>query len=311
MIEPLLLTCVGVAHDLPLLRHWVAHYRGLGIAPDRIRVLLNATDPNDPGLAAARDILRAEGIDGVEDWIATYTSDAMWTARRDLQRRHAGPDDWVLSADVDELHAYPAPLRDFLAECDRRGINAVQGPFVDRLAPGGRLAPVEATPGILEQFPVAAEVAWSIAGKGEAHGRSGTIKLMAMRGNILPHRGGHHPMKGQDFRYLYHLSLGRFDGLESADWRFRVPTRVYHLHWTDTLIRRLQIRLATPGVSPAGREYGQKQLDHFAQHGGVSLDHVAVAPEPDDRAWTAEVARIRRTAWMIDIRGRIRRRLGR
>jgi len=311
MSDPLLLTCLGVAHDLPLLPHFVAHYRALGIAPDRFRVLLNSADPADPGLARARSVLAGAGIGHAEEWIAPYTSDAMWAARRDLQQRHAGPEDWVLSADIDEFHEYPAPLPEFLEFCAGMQVTAVQGVFIDRLAPGGRLAPVAAAPGILDQFPLQAEVAWSIAGRGRFHDRYGTVKLMAMRGDVLPSRGGHHPLPDRPARHLYGRPLGGFPGLEDPAWRFRVPTRVHHLHWTDTLPERLRRRLATPGASAAGREYGQKQLDHFAAHGGVALDRVALRPGGDARPWRAETARLRRRARLLGWRDALAAGLGR
>ena len=311
MPDPLLLTCVGVAHDLPLLPHFVAHYRRLGIAPGRFRVLLNAPGPRDPGLDRARAILAREGIGGAEDWIAPYTSAAMWEARRALQQRHAGAGDWVISADVDEFHDYPAPLEAFLAACAEMDVTAVQGVFIDRLAAGGRLAPVVAAPFVLEQFPIEAEVAWSIAGQGRHHDRFGTVKLMAMRGHLLPSRGGHHPLQDQPVRHLYGRPLGRFPMLEDPAWRFRVPTRVHHVHWTDSLPDRLERRLATPGVSPAGREYGQKQIDHIARHGGVALDRVALRPAGAEPPWRRQTARLRRQARRLDWRDALRARLGR
>ena len=314
-IDPFLFTCVGVGSDLPLLPHFVAHYRRLGVPPDRFRILLNSIDANDPALGKAREILKEEGISHVEDWIAPYTSDTMWEARRDLQSRHAGPDDWALSADVDEFHTYPEPLSDFLAACDAMGIDVVQGVFIDRLASGGRLGSIEPTPFVLDQFPVEAEVGWSIAGQGEHHGFAGTLKLMAVRGKILPSRGGHNPLKGQKVSYLYGQPLHNFPHLKRPMERFRLPTQVHHLHWTDTLPQRLERRLATPGVSPAGMEYGRKQLDHIARHDGIALDRVALRSDfaSDDarRPWRKGVKRLRRISLGHKLVGFVRWILGR
>jgi len=313
--DPLLLTCIGVSHDLPLLPHFIAHYRQLGVAPGRFRVLLNSTDPQDPGLGRAHALLEEAGIAHVEEWIAPYTSGSMWEARRDLQIRHARADDWVLSADVDEFHEYPSPLPDFLAECDAMGVTAVQGVLIDRLAAGGRLAPVETTPFVLDQFFIQADATWSIAGRGEHHDIFGTMKLMAMHGDVLPSRGGHHPQQGQPVSYLYGVALGHFAELETSEGRFRVPTRVHHVHWTDTLPERLKRRLATPGVSPAGAEYGQKQLDHFAVDGGVALEQVPIRTHNGDDAgassWQEEVDRLRRKSRSLKLRNIIRRIVGR
>jgi len=310
MVDPLLLTCIGVRTDMPMLPHFVEHYRRLGIAPDRFRVLLNSPDASDPALSDARRLLQAHGVRHAEDWIAPYTSDGMWSARRDLQSRHAASHDWVLSADVDEFHSYPAPLIEFLGQCDAKGVTAVQGVFIDRIAPGGRLAKVAPGPFILDQFPIEAEAAWSIAGEGRHHDIFGTMKLMAMRGNILPSRGGHHPQKGQDVSYLYRLPLGHFPEMKNAADRFRVPTQVHHVHWTESLPRRLENRLATPGVSPAGQEYGRKQLAHLAKHDGLDLNSITVRPDPcthSNSSWQNEIARLRRRSWALQMRTLVRK----
>ena len=312
---PRLVSCVGVETDLDLLAHFLDHYRGLGLAPGDMHLILNAAAPDRPGLARARAILAEAGCAAPEVWIGPYTSRAMWQRRRELQARVAGPRDWVISADVDEFHAYPEPLPAFLARCARMGVDCVQGPFVDRLAEGGRLAPVAPAPAILEQFPVLAEVSLSIAGTGRRHDRFGTVKIMALRGAILPSQGGHHPQKGQKVRYLYGHPLGAFAEIERSDFRFAVPTRVHHVHWTASLPGRLERRLATPGVSPAGAEYGRKQLDHIARHGGIALDRVALPPPAASRDWTRDLARLRRRGFLKARLGpllaRARRALGR
>lgn len=56
-----LISCVGVRHDLPNLDHFVRHYKIPGIAQEDFRLILQATDPESPRLAAARGILRRRG----------------------------------------------------------------------------------------------------------------------------------------------------------------------------------------------------------------------------------------------------------
>ncbi|KAF0675882.1 hypothetical protein [Profundibacterium mesophilum] len=276
---PWLITCVGVEHDLPLLPHFLRHYRALGIAPDRFVILLNAADAEHPGLARARAVIRDEGITRAAiDWIAPYTSGSMWARRGAAQAEFCAPDAWVLNADVDEFHRWPEPLADCLARADALGVDCIQGVMIDRLAPGGVLAPVAPAPGIGTQFPIRAEVAQAIGGESQVHGRGGTVKIMAAHGRLLPRRGGHRPLDESGVRYLYRNPLGEFPQIDDPQFRFRVPTTVEHVHWTAELAARLELRLATPGVSPAGAEYGRRQLDHIAAHGGISLADVALAP---------------------------------
>ena len=288
-----MLTCVSAEQELELLPHFLAHYLALGIRPERVRPILNAADAEAPGLEVAQDILARYGVAPAEIWIAPYTSDSMWAKRRELQARDARAADWVLSADVDELHEYPEPLDDFLARCERLDVDCVQGVFIDRLAPEGRLAAATPEPALMEQFPIEADVIWSLGGRGVNHGRTGTVKLMAMRGHVMPNRGGHYPMPDVPVNHLYRHHLGGFPAIERPAFRFAVPTRVHHFHWTESLPQRLRRRLATPGVSPAGKEYGQKQLTHIAEHGGIDLTQVACADTGQRADWLRQLTRLR------------------
>ncbi|MGF1477767.1 MAG: glycosyltransferase family 2 protein [Geminicoccaceae bacterium] len=298
--SPLLITCVGVDFDLDLFPHFLRHYLTLGVERERVLTILNSQDEKSSNLALAEAMLADHGMTPADVWIAPYTSDSMWARRRALQEHHATRADWVLSADVDEFHEYPEPLADFLGRCDAMNVNVAHGVFIDRLAPDGRLEPVRPEPDLMRQFPVQADVIWSLAGRGTHHDRWGTVKLMAFRGHIFPGRGGHGAPPGQPALNLYAMPLGDFPGVEQPGFRFRVPTRVHHFHWTAKLPGMLRRRLATPGVSAAGREYGRKQLDHIERHDGIDLTAVAIAPPLAGQNWSYRLRRMR-------LEGRFRR----
>ncbi len=312
-----LIACIGVDAELALLPHFVAHYLGLGIAPERMHVLLNSADAGSSALARATTLLAERGVTHAVPWIAPYTSDAMWARRRELQLEVAGPDDWVVSADADELHEYPDALERVLEHCERRGIDVVQGVFVDRLAAGGELAEVRATPALAEQFPLRADAIGSLGGSGRHHDRYGTVKLMAMRAHVLPSRGGHHPANASRApRFLQGAPLGSFAMLDDPARRFDWPFRVHHYKWTASLVPGLQKRLATPGVSEAGREYGAKVLAHVEAHGGLHLARIPVdALDADERrrravrGWRGRMARARMANAVRQRLLRLRRRL--
>ena len=272
-----LISCLGVAQDLPLLPHFLDHYRTLGVMTERIHVILNASDPDDPRLDEARAILEAHGTAAPDIWIAPYTSASMWARRRDLQSRVSDASDWILNADIDDFHVYPAPLAEITAWMARIGATCLQGPFVDRLAEGGRLAPVEARPDLEAQFPIEAEAMLALAGTGTNHDHWGSVKLMLHRGNVLPSRGGHHPVPDPArVRFAYGQPLAAFARATDPGFRFALPFRVDHFKWTDGLRTGLEHRLATPGVSEAGREYGGKLLAYLDREGRIDLNHVAI-----------------------------------
>ncbi|MDT7856656.1 hypothetical protein RQM47_08390 [Rubrivirga sp. S365] len=299
----LLISCVGVESDLPLLPHFLRHYLDLGVAPERMHIVLNALTADAPGLAEARAILAEHGVDGGEDWIEPYTSDAMWDKRREVQRRVASPEDWVVSADVDEFCEFPAPLGEVLDYCERRGANCVQGVFIDRLAPGGALAEIEPAPSLWDQFPVEADVICTIRqheGDGDNY-KFGTVNVMLCRGDVLPSRGGHAPLKGEDavpVSFLLGTSLGRMPGITNSAVRFAIPFRVHHFKWTEALAERHQRRLDTPGASSAGSAYGRLLLDRLALWGGrIGLGDVPVRhPTLADRVpWRVRTNALRAT----------------
>ena len=275
-----LLTCLGVELELTHLRHFLAHYTGLGIPNSNMHLILNALEPDDPNLAAAARIVTGFGAPPPRHWIAPYTSDGMWSERRRLQRDSVRPGEWVVNADVDEHHRYPAPLPDIVRHCEAKGYNGVQGFMIDRLASGGALQPVRDAPDLASQFPIEAEVSLSLLGRGEHHGVDSTTKLMLHRAEVLPGRGGHNPAAcGAAPRYLAGQRLALHPRAADPAFRFAYPFRVDHYKWTATRETTIRRRIATPGVSPAGEAEGGRMSRYLARHGRVRPEDVTLRSE--------------------------------
>lgn len=291
-----LISCVGVEHDLALLPHFVRYYLAMGVAPSCFHLVLNGPNGDSEAMRRARSILTAHGIEPEEVWIAPYTSDAMWEKRRTVQQRVADPADWVLSADVDEFHEFPAPLPDFLRYCERRSVNCVQGVFIDRLAPGGELAAVAPDPPIWEQFPVQADVMCPMRSTEPDGWWYGTVNVMASRGEVRLDRGGHHPLfEDKEIKFPLGRQLAKFPVIVDAPFRFAIPLRVHHFKWTDSLVTGLRRRLDTPGVSRRGKAYGQRLLDYLDRAGGIALDDVPIKETSllDRLPWRARIGAFR------------------
>ena len=266
--SPRLISCVGVEHDLPLLGPFLDHYAGLGIAPGRMHLILQAADPGAPGIARAREVMARRGVEPAEVWTDPYTSAAMWERRRAVQERCARPDDWIVNADVDEMHDYPAPLAEVTAFCEARGARCVQGPFVDRLAPGGVLAAVEPEGSLWDAFPISADAGSAIGKRAGADDATGTVKIMLHRGDVRPGLGGHHPAALPDEALLYGAGLMAFPRIKAAAFRFSLPFRVRHFKWTAPMREGLERRRSTPGASRAGSLYGGRLLAYLDRRGG-------------------------------------------
>ena len=292
------ISCLGVELETAFLTHFLAHYAALGVPAANIHLILNAGRADAPELDAAEAVLAAHGAARPHRWIAPYTSDTMWAERRALQMRVARPEDWVLNADADEHHAYPDAPAAIARYCERKGYNAVQGVMIDRLAADGTLAPVAAKPALAAQFPVAAEVAIALFGRRRGAGLDGTVKLMMHRGDVLPSRGGHNPWgDGAVPRFLAGARLATFPGIEDPATRLRFPFRVDHYNWTAGRQASLERRLATPGVSTAGRAFGGQVLDYLARHGRIRPGDVALGPaRPTAAGWRRRMLGMRLAA---------------
>lgn len=293
-----LISCVGVEHDLPYLEHFVRHYRLLGIEPTSFKILLHAKDPDSPRLAEARASLLRHDILG-EPWIEpNYSSIEMWKQRQNLQKSVAGHEDWVISADIDELHEYPAPIEDVIAWCEREGHEIVQGPFIDRLSTAGHLIDVPDPERLLsEAFPIQAELRHHIGGHTRNVNLGGSVKMMLMRGDILPGNGGHNPApEHRDRRYALGGPLWQFKTLAQHRFLFAMPFLVHHYKWTAGLLEHSAERLGKETMTPADREYTEKLVAFFGGTGDVPVNTLATRdPARDQPAdWQAKVRQMRR-----------------
>ena len=294
-----LISCVGVEHDLPYLEHFVRHYKSLGVEPDSFHLLMHAKDPASPRLEEAKAILARHDITGIP-WIEpNYSSVEMWQQRQNLQKRIAKPEDWVISADIDELHEYPAPLEDIIAWCEREGHEIVQGPFIDRLSADGQLVDVPGPDRRLEDvFPVQAELRHHIGGYTTNVNLAGSVNLMLVRGDVLLGNGGHSPEIGyQNRRYALGGILWRFNRLAEPKFLFSIPFLVHHYKWTTGLLEHSVKRLEAEAMTPADREYTSKLVAFFKSAEGIPVDALATRDpardQPDD--WQAKVRELRRS----------------
>lgn len=287
-----LFSCLGVEDDLPLLGHFLAHYAALGVPCERMHFILQASCSGAPGLEAARDMLATHGISAAEIWIGPYTSGEMWKRRQALQTRVADAHDWVISADIDEFHEYPAPLEDVLRKLEGDGVTVLQGPFIDRITPGGLLRPVDPDRPLEHQFPIEADVMCPIGKDPGANDATGTVKMMAFRGRILPDLGGHNPLPGPGIVFGAGQPLAAFNRIKEAEFRFCLPALVHHYKWTDGLIERLRRRRDTAGASVAGSKYGTRLLDYLeARNGRIRLRDIRI--RRDVSPWHQRLKRLR------------------
>lgn len=291
-----LVSCIGVDTEYAYLRSFLDHYLGLGIRAENFCLILNTENRHSDNLQHALQLLRHYGIAKPETWVETYTSESMWRKRREIQMRSVPNGHWVINADVDEFHEYPVPLSVLLTECESKGVNCVQGVFIDRLTVDGHLGHVKPDDNIWDAFPTQADVQCTIGGIGIHHNWYGTVKLMAFKSELLPARGGHFLVKSDRLvHYLFGRNIAGFPWIGQSWFRFRLPLRVHHFKWTASLPTTLKKRHAASGVSPAGAEYGKKMLDYVEANRGINLNDIPVRRAGLDRDihWRRSIASLR------------------
>lgn len=230
------ITCIT---DTPvLLAHWVEHYRALGVSEIVAAVGSPKGDLQflDTVIALALPIRIAPYTYGPH--YSMQKTWMMYAAARLLQ-----PEDqtWMIYADVDEFHEYPAPLHELIEACERGAIDAVVGDFVDHVAAHGLLPEVAPAPSIWEQFPIACSLSVSVLG---AFGQ----KVMLARHRVkLRGSGLHHT----DPSSLYRWPIG-----------LRSDYRVHHFKWTAGVMERLRKRLRG-ACHPAYRRESARFLDWY------------------------------------------------
>ncbi|WP_181408174.1 hypothetical protein [Pararhizobium mangrovi] len=278
-----LFSCVGLDADAALLAPFLDHYIGLGLDPATMHLILNQAERDEAKLAAAHRVLRDRGVGEPDVWIGAYTSETMWERRREMQQRCCAADDWVVSADVDEFHVYPAPLGDMIAWMEENRFDVLDGPMIDRLAVDGTLPPITPERSLDRQFPLEADI---MCTAGKRHGEkdaTGTVTMMLFRARFEPGRGGHGPLQ-KNAAFAYGMNLAAFPRIKDPAFRFRLPARVNHFKWHGAVQASIERRMNTPGASTAGTTYGQRMLDYLAKgEGRVDVDTVPVRG-PMDRA---------------------------
>jgi hypothetical protein len=233
----------GATSGPELAHHYLDHYHRLGV--DRFLFIVHG----DGGDQRTRDVLGALAAYGVQP-VLTVDS---FSVKLKLDRYNAvlneqcGDAEWVIYADADELHVYPAALHEFAAALEQRGEAYATGAFHDRTAQGGELAPIRAAPSIWEQFPYVLPVTESITG-------GWTRKVCLVRAGWRLAEGGAHA-----------LSFGAGAVADyartHADQRTK-QVEIHHFKWDQGLLFRLGNKLSGSS-GDLDRVHGPEFMDEY------------------------------------------------
>lgn len=242
----------STAEATALARHFVDFYvRRGGIEAARVYVTLQTAVSGNPHTSALEGLMDEHGVH-FDVWVGTFTSETKAWHRDALVQEHLDPRDWLVVADVDELHQFPgllahdgsrgaaspaagvAPIAAFLSRAEAAGANFVTAQWEDRVAEGGVLAHVGAldagdgATALEAQYPLRCSMTeWTkptsgvaaFLPKAEAH------KVVANRVYLRVHRSAHKVQRRAYLEaFLYRASFGfafaggRFAGVAGSRW---------------------------------------------------------------------------------------------
>jgi tetratricopeptide (TPR) repeat protein len=237
-----------------LLPHWLEHYSKLGV---------------DEMLLGFFDDLAGESLAEIDRCAQRWNFKRFpqrWTAASEAEqyaqrqsgcRSHgARPGTWIMHTDLDELHEYPAPLRQILDAAVAAKTEIIGGQMVDRVTADGSLPRVRPTPSLWEQFPVSCRLTAGIL-------KGGTSKVMLGRYHV-PVRQGHH------------VAFGHQPGPppvgEAKDYR------VAHFKWHGDVVSRMRWGLAQPQPPGLWKAEAQRFLSWLDRNGEkINLNDPALA----------------------------------
>jgi len=210
-----------VQRDLFLLPPFLDHYLKLGVSD--FRIILHSPVPDSAQLDTAKELLAAHGLRPAAIWITDKWNTGENAARhRDLVA-DLQDDAWVLSADADEFHVYPAVLPDFVRALEQQQVSVVQGRLVDFVAKDWRLHPPRPGISLFEQCPVRADPFFRFPGN--------PGKVMLHRKHVLT-APGHHNYVGDSDREIVEfpelLTVAHFKWFAAVTEKYTDPEKIAH-----------------------------------------------------------------------------------
>lgn len=235
---------VSVFGTPELLPHFCSHYTRLGVD----RILISTNLDLDRSLLEEAYPLISVRYTNYPCFSNAYKHEGEEIM---LQQARASDTDWVMHLDLDEFHQYPAHVKDICAIADSRGIVAIQGEFLDRVATDWVLHPIRPTPNISEQFPLAAKLTKTLG--------MDARKIMLARRHVRLNAGRHSAV-----------------GVKADRWPvgLREHYKVHHFRWTEDLLERMETRWSPEEVNAYHwARINLEFVQSYRQTGHMSIEH--------------------------------------
>jgi hypothetical protein len=235
-----------------LLPHWLEHYTRLGADELLVGVFSDVNESVHQELDRCAKQWKFQTF--TQRWHDAVEAQHYVQRRTGCRKAGALPQTWIVHTDLDEFHQYPAPLRQIADVAGQKGIRAVSGGLIDRVAADGSLPPIRSTPPLWEQFPVECRLTERIGG-------AQTEKVMLARFGVSVTVGHHTPFNVRPAPPV----------AAAADYR------VAHFKWHDQAVPRMRWAMQRPNAHPVWKREAQKLLKWLDENGGrINLDDPAL-----------------------------------
>jgi hypothetical protein len=251
---------IGSHEDPILVRRFIEHYKSLGI--EDFFICLNEKGRGD----AVRQTLLDAGVSVSAEWKGGY-SEYIRLEKLNQMIESLNSEDWVLSADADELQRYPESLSNIIEKSEDNGHEWIKGGIVDRFALGGIIPPTLCPETPLElQFPL----------KGSVHklkkGLKNCTRIDGYEGNIFQPKIVLHKKKRTLSRGFH--GLGDFNKQDKrALGGNSMRIQVDHFKWHGNVLQKLidiqKEDLVGPKLNKSGKDY---LISHIKEEKKMNLE---------------------------------------
>lgn len=268
------LSTMITAHDFRafLLETFLDYYIGIGIARQNILLTIQLnSDIKLELLLNTIDTIERLGV-YYDVFIGNWSSEALMVHQAHKLLYCTRPEDWIVVADSDEFHEYPVKnITVFLHRLESKGINVVNGIFLDRISVDGSLKEPNKHSHLFTQFELGCSL--------HRQFNLGTPKkVMAFKGDLRINRG-HHRLALCWFWY-------RRNYLDLTPWNTCPPNTplkvkvypkrltVHHFKWMRGQYEATERKAKVWEGTTVGESYNDV-LKHLDQCGGVCVANIS------------------------------------
>ncbi len=241
------------------LNEFIPYYRNLGVTDFLI------TSHTDIALSQAERVRILHGFDEILSnhtlksagnlnccFLSGERSGELAEFQAAIVKQYTSEGDWVIWADIDEFQQYWDDLTEIVNLSEKKGVNFVQGFFLDRISSNGDLITINEKDTLFEQFPLGCNITERIL--------TGSIFKVTIAKASVKVSTGHHAV-----RYN-----------ESLIWADK-NSIVHHFKWDSSVLKRLLPRVSEEikAVNPFWYET-QQFYDHINLHGKIDTSNLSL-----------------------------------